>query len=353
MSMPTPHRRLAHAPRRRRGFVLPFVLLALAAGSLFTLAFTSEALQAIRAVRASVLGDDVGYRADAALAEALSIWTQDSLWRFPPGAAQQRSLVVQGEAITIEWHRLHPLAATVRAIGEHAAARRLDVAVRDHIRAVWLAPPPFAIPAALTTNGEVSGAEGTLVSGSDLRLPGSVCGATRDTASVAAVAAAGVTESAAGSWPGAPVSVGPPPATYDSVRRALAVLAARVPPVLWDATPRALPAAPAWHALHIEGPHVVLAGPMQWRGLLVVRGDVTITGPVEVTGLLVVEGQLDASAGQLAVQGAVLAADTLARGVMLGANGRLFYDRCAVQMALATAARPSLGPFSLWHSLPH
>jgi hypothetical protein len=73
---------------------------------------------------------------------------------------------------------------------------------------------------------------------------------------------------------------------------------------------------------------------------------------VYVTGILIVEGYLDATAASLSVQGAVVAVDTSARGVMLGARSDLRYDRCAVQMALATVARPTLAPFSLWHSLP-
>jgi hypothetical protein len=63
------------------------------------------------------------------------------------------------------------------------------------------------------------------------------------------------------------------------------------------------------------------------------------------------DGSLDAAAAQLTVQGAVVAADTNAGGVTLGAAGAVRYDRCAVQLALAVGARPSLAPFSLWHRL--
>lgn len=339
--------------RSRRAFVLPFVVLALAAASLLTLAFTGEALQAARAISASVRGDDARYRTDAALSGAMELWTRDSLWTHPPGESIRSTLLMQGEPVSIEWQRLHPLAATVRATSRTSGARALDATIRDHLRAVWLAPPAVPIAATMTATGNVTGADGTLVSGSDVVLPGSPCGPTRDTASVAPVMALAVNGALTGTWSGAPQWIAVTPSVRDSVHAALAIITHRVPARSWDTTPQAFPVSEAWHAVRIQGPAVNIAGPTEWRGLAVLQGPVTFSGAVHVTGLLVVEGELDASAAHLSVQGAVVAADTSARGVMLGAHSRLFYDRCAVQMALATVARPSLAPFSLWQSLPH
>jgi cytoskeletal protein CcmA (bactofilin family) len=101
----------------------------------------------------------------------------------------------------------------------------------------------------------------------------------------------------------------------------------------------------------VRGPSIAITGPSAWQGLLVLDGNATVTGALHVTGVLVVLGSLDAAAAQLTVQGAVVAADTNAGGVTLGAAGAVRYDRCAVQLALAVGARPSLAPFSLWHRL--
>jgi hypothetical protein len=74
---------------------------------------------------------------------------------------------------------------------------------------------------------------------------------------------------------------------------------------------------------------------------------------VQLTGVLLVTGRLDASAAALTVHGAVVVADSSPHAVRLGATGRLFYDRCAVQLALATVARPTLIPVARWARLTH
>lgn len=337
--------------RIRRGFVLPFVAMALAAGAILAMAFAGESLQALRAVRAVRIGHDAGRHADEALSGVLANWTTDSLYTVALGERLRRTVSVAGSPVTVEWQRLQPLLATVRAIASDTVGRRLDVTRRDHFRSVWLAPVALPIYASMTTNAVLRGAEGTLISGSDVALPGSACGVARDTASLPPVVARDVVAAPSGGWPGAPIHL-PTPAAFDSeVRAALQQLAVRVPEVPWDATPRALPVHPSWHALRIRGPSVTIAGPTRWQGLIVVHGPLTLQGTVNMTGVLVVDGPLDASRARLTVQGAVVTADSSASGVMLGADSRLFYDRCAVQMALATAAAPSFSPFALWHRL--
>jgi len=341
-----------HATRLpARGFVLPFVLIAVTAASLIAFAFTAEGLQGLRGQRAAEQGASVASAADAAIAHALDDFTADSLWRLPLGVPHPRTMQVNGVAVAVQWQRHQPLFASLRARARTSAARRLDVAEREHYRAVWLAPPPVPVIAALASTGPVTGGTGTLVSGSDLALPGSACGTSRDTASVAAVAAPAITGEAPNGWPGAPMAVPIDTGFPHEVRAALALIEGRLPVTITGRLPRAFPAARAWTALHLQGDTVTVAGPTRWTGLVVVRGHFVVTGTVQVTGVLLVDGGLDASAAQLSVQGAVLSADTSARGVMLGARSRLFYDRCAVQMALATVARPSLAPFSLWESL--
>lgn len=339
------------AQRLRCGFVLPFVVIALSAGALLAMAFAGESLQALRAVRAARIGHDAGRHADEALSGALAHWTTDSLYTAPLGIRNRRTISVSGWPVTVEWQRLHPLLATVRAIASDTTVRRLDITSRDHLRSVWLDPVALPIYASVTTNADVRGAEGTLISGSDVITLGNACGTARDTASLPPVVARDVIAAPAGSWPGAPISVAVPTSFDDEFRMAMSLLSRRVPEVHWDATPRALMMPLGWHAQNIRGPSITLTGPSRWQGLLVVHGPLTLQGTVNVTGLLVVDGPLDASRARLTVQGALVVADTSASGVMLGTESRLFYDRCAVQMALATAAAPSFSPLALWHRL--
>lgn len=336
---------------RRRGFVLPFVAIALAAGAVLAMAFAGESLQALRAVRAARIGHDALRHADEALSGVLANWTTDSLYTAPLGTRHRRTLSVSGWPVTVEWQRLHPLLATVRAIASDTSARRLDITKRDHLRSVWLDPVALPIYASVTTNAVLRGAEGTLISGSDVVTLGSACGLARDTASLPPVVARAVVADPAGSWPGAPIHAAIPATFDEEFRSAMPLLSSRVPEVQWDATPRALMRPVGWHAQHIRGPSITLAGPTRWQGLIVVHGALTLQGTVNVTGLLVVDGPFDASRARLTVQGALIVADTSASGVMLGTETRLFYDRCAVQMALATAANPSFAPLALWHRL--
>lgn len=336
----------------RRGFVLPFVVMVMGAASILALAFTGDALRASRAVLASRRGDDAGHLADAAMAAALARWTEDSLWVDAPGSGEQRKVRVGRGAISVRWERHQPLLASLRAIQAERPARRWDWTHRDYWRAVWLEPPPLPVLAALTTNGALQGGQGIHIAGSDIALPGSLCGARRDTLGVPPVAALAVTGSGGGMWPSAPPPRAPPASLLADVQAALAVVAERTTARASGPAPVSLAATTGWRALRLRGDRLTVVGPVRWQGLLVAEGDLTLSGAIDVTGLLVVLGRLEAAAAQLRVQGALIAVDTSARGVTLGRPSGVVFDRCAVEMALATVARPSLAPFALWHSLP-
>ena len=335
-----------------RGFVLPFVLIAITAASLMAFAMTAEALRALRGQQGAAFAAQVAGAADAALAQALDRYADDSLWLRPLGSRYTRREEENGTPVTVQWHRHQPLVASLRTYSHRGTARRVDAAVREHYRAVWLEPPPIPILAALTTNGPVFGREGTLVSGVDVALSDSPCGTTRDTASVPPIVAPAVREAVPGGWPSAPTSPRPPESLLQEVETAMEAVGVRLPITVAPVTGGPFPVSPAWTPLQWRRSTVSLVGPSRWTGLVVVRGNLVVTGALHVTGLLVVDGHLDASAAQLSVRGALVAVYPGASGVMLGGHSRLSYDRCAVQMALAAVARPSLGPFSLWHSLP-
>jgi len=335
-----------------RGFVLPFVLIAITATTIMAFAMTAEALRGLRGQQGANHAAKVAGAADAALAQALDRYTHDSLWLRPLGVPHTRTADVNGNHVTVQWQRHQPLVASLRTQSRRENGRRLDAAAREHYRAVWLEPPPLPILAALTTNGAVVGREGTRVSGVDVAASDSPCGTTRDTASVTPIIASAVREAVPGSWPSAPTPIHPSGAFPDEAQSAIAMMGTRIPITVAPVTPGPFPVSPEWTALQWRGSTASVAGPSRWTGLVVVRGNLVVTGAVHVTGLLIVDGHLDASAARLSVHGAVLATNPGASDVMLGGHSRLSYDRCAVQMALAAVARPSLAPFSLWHSLP-
>ncbi|MCZ8205970.1 hypothetical protein [Gemmatimonas sp.] len=344
-------RNRAPVSRCRRGFVLPLVIAALAVSSLLALAFIHEALLGARGARASLGAADVEYRAEAALGTALARWSQDSLWNTGVGTRHQFSVPSAGQPVAVEWLRLHPLMLILRAQSHGHAVRRLDVSSRDLLRAVRLEPPPFPIEAAISTAGTLHGSTGTIVSGIDELRPHSPCGADRDTASLPPVVANRVAAVAPHTWTSPPPWRPPPATLWMRTHGAVQALGPQVPVRHWNATPRPLPPSRGWNGVIVRGPSIAITGPSAWQGLLVLDGNATVTGALHVTGVLVVLGNLDAAAAQLTVQGAVVAADTTAGGVTLGTAGAVRYDRCAVQLALAVGARPSLAPFSLWHRL--
>jgi len=344
----------ASANRRAssRGFVLPFVLIAITATSMMAFAMTTEALRGLRAQQGAAHAAQVAGAADAAIAWALDGYADDSLWLRPLGVPHTRTADVYGSPVTVQWQRHQPLVASLRTHSRRTPGRRLDAVSREHYRAVWLEPPPLPILAALTTDGPVVGREGTLVSGVDIALSDSPCGTTRDTASVPPIVAPAVREEVPGGWPSAPTSPHLPESFPLEMETAIAAIGARLPMTVAPLTGGKFPVSPEWAALQWRGSTVSLLGPSRWTGLVVVRGNLVVTGAAHVTGLLIVDGHLDASAARLSVNGAVVVANPGASGVMLGGHSRLSYDRCAVQMALAAVARPSLAPFSLWQSLP-
>ncbi|WP_353266211.1 hypothetical protein [Gemmatimonas sp.] len=335
----------------RRGFVLPFVLLAVATGSLLAFALVNEGWQSARAVRLAETGSAALDAAEEGQALALAHWDVDSLWATPPGEiATRRVVTAGGRPVDVEWQRTHPLVAMLRTRAGFPGTARRGPVERELLRAVWLRAPHWPIPAALTVAGNVTGQQGTLLSGLDVPTPASPCGMVRDTASVAAVAAQAVSGDPVTAWPGQPPRIADPPGLADSVTSWLPRVSPRASIVsLTGAAP--FPVRRGWQALMLTGSPAIIEGPSLWRGLVVVEGPLTMRGSVTIEGLLVVRGPLEVRAAQLLVRGAVVVVDPNGGGAALGAASRIFYDRCAIQMALATVARPALRPFSLWQSL--
>lgn len=335
-----------------RGFVLPFVLIALAASGLLAFSLASGGWQSARAVSLAGQGDAAANAAEEAEALAMTRWYLDSLWSHPLHAPVRRAVSTQlGQVVDVIWTRPHPLVAWLQTRYVAPGHDRRSAVHRELLRAVWLQPPPFPVVAALAVPGEVTGAEGTLISGSDLPTPGSACGLTRDTVSVGSLRASTVAGEPLGGWPGAPAPDTRAWVAADTMNSTLGQIRQRAAIRIVGPTPEPLPPSTGWSALWLTGSPVIIQGPTKFTGLLVVDGPLELRGHVSMEGLLIVRGALDARAARWQLQGAAVSTDTVTGNARLGSQSRIFYDRCAVQMALATVARPLVTPFSLWQPL--
>jgi len=338
--------------RASHGYVLPFVLIAIAAASVLAFSLASEGWHSARAVALAGHGDAAANAVEDAQAMAMDRWELDSVWVQPLHQQMSRTVVTTlGRSVRLTWNRSHPLMAWLTT--SHYVdgnARRAPIG-RELLRAVWLQAPAIPVNAALVIPGAVTGAEGTLISGADVATPGSACGVSRDTASVSAVAATSVLGDPLGSWPGAPVPDTLAQFSHDSLSAALMVIHGRAEHRVVGNAPSPFPVRAGWNALWLTGNPVIIEGPTHWTGLVVVDGALELRGNVAIDGLLLVRGALDARAARWQMQGAVMSTDTVTGGARLGTQTRIFYDRCAMQMALATVARPLLTTFSLWQPL--
>lgn len=356
MNRPAIANKAYHGVPLRPGFTLPFVVIALAAVGILAMTFGTVTLRDVAAADRATHAQRLALTAQASLAQTVHQWRSDSLWtRDLTTTITQASVLASGDHVAIERHRTHPLSVTVRAMASFRDPRH-PIAVRREVRQViWLASPAVPLFAAMTVQGSITGLDPTLVTGVDLVDTQSPCGPERDTLSVAAFAAHTVQADSAGLWTLMPVT---PPTPVDSgdtfgALRSAALSLGRVIPRSVDPAP--LPAAvtssPNWHLLSLQGPLVHLTGTDRYRGLLVIDGDLAVTGALTVEGLLFVRGALDARHGQLTVQGSVIVQGTgVAPGntaARLGSATRVQFDRCRLDMALATIAVPRSAPFQL------
>lgn len=343
----------------RRGFVLPFVLVAVAAAGMLAMAFVTAAMRAARAGDLAMRTDEAHAAGAEAMALALEQWNQDSLWTRVPGTVVSREIVTRaGVSTEVEWVRSAPLVAWLRVRAERSTSRAFDAGRREFVRLVHLAAPLVPVPAVVTSTGPLYGADGSLLSGLDLTLPDSPCGIRRDTLSVSFLAAAYLGAEPGLRWDGAPIVAPVSVSTVNQIDGAVRELASRVPAETRDSSRAPLSGAtavageaPRWRALSLAGPVLTVSAGTPWHGLLLLRGPLVIRGDLTVTGLVIVDGAVDLRSAQVRIRGALVAADPFRHGTHLGAATRILYDRCAVQMALATVARPKSRPFSLWHRL--
>ncbi|MCE2900296.1 MAG: hypothetical protein ACK6DP_09625 [Gemmatimonas sp.] len=330
------------------------MIIAIGTSGTLAMAFITAAWRGHRAGRQGRQAESVALAADEVLADAQRAWRADSLWTLPPGTAVTRTIdLPNGVHHDIVWRRSHPLVAWLDVRSARISRIAEERAGRRRTRALWLAPPSLPLPAALTASGAVIGEGATTVSGIDIPHAAMPCGMQRDAVDVAAIVAGQVAPAAPAAWPAMPVWAVVPPTVSLQVSSALPTVVQHSVALPRDSLPAPLPASPGWQALLLDGPVIVVQGPTVWRGLLTVRGALRLQGPVQIDGVLLVRGPLDAQRARLRVRGAVLVADSLGADVRLGGDTDVQYDRCAVQMALATVATPRSTPFVLWQATGH
>ena len=340
-------------PRRRAGFVLPFVVMATALVAVLARAAVSTIWRGYRASRLAANGVRAQFAGDEGVALQLDAWPAETLAAVSLGTTlSTRVTTAVGDSVRVRLTRTQPLVALVTADVVLGPLGTPGLVRRHVTRALVLEPPPLPIVGALTAIGTVHAQDPTTVDGRDRVDAADACGALRDTLSLVSIASAALVDAPAENWttPSPTLTLADTAAVRAAFDLAWISVIARSPVRASDSIPQPLAPLPGWHTLLLDGGSVALRAPARWRGLLAVSGDLVVSGRLEVEGVLLVRGRLDARGADLHVRGALLVASLGNRDVQLGDQTRVQYDRCAVQMALATIAVPRAMPFSLWYS---
>lgn len=337
----------------RAGFVLPFVVVTTALVSVLALAAIGTIWRGYRATRLAANGVRAQFAADEGVALQLDTWPAESLAAIALGSTLSTRLTTAvGDSVRVRITRTQPLVAWLTANVTLAPLGTPGIVHRSVTRVVALEPPPLPMLGALTAIAAVHAQNPTAIDGRDVADATDACGALRDTLSVAPIAATALIDAPAGSWTAQPLWLTHTDTTAVRARfeQAWIAVIARSRVRVTDSLPQRLAPSPGWHTLLLDGPTVSLRDPSRWRGLLAVSGNLVVTGSLDVDGVLVVRGRLDARGAALRIRGALIVASLGDSSVQLGGQTQIRYDRCAVQMALATVAVPRAQPFSLWYS---
>lgn len=345
----TAHTRTRHQ-HRRRGSTLPLTIVVVASISLLATALLHSAWRSARSADSARRAQQVVRALDEAAVQAIAAYAQDSLTRHDLAQRVWRP-DAQVEAIRVRtaWQRTHPLVAWLELDAQPAGtsgAPRTLAARRTERRAFWLSPPAVPRESPLTALAMVEGEDGAIIS-ANAPLGTAWCPGPYVQPTVPPIIAADVSPSSGSLWSTAPAWRGITPAQREAVENGWTDVLARLPAHPTIDTVQSPISDPGWRARRFDVPTLTLRGPLRWQGLLVVNGNLVIEGAVELRGILMVRRSLDARAGQLTVHGAVMANDAATDVVRLGPSTRLQFDPCAVDLALATVARPRAAVFGI------
>lgn len=341
---------MTHA-RTRQGFVLPLVIIATLLVAILAGAAQFAAWRATRAARQAFNGERALLGADESIAHTIATWDAETFAVAPIGRrSSTRVNTTAGEPVDITVTRTAPLMAWVDVSATSQTSGAPTRAQRRIGRALFDAPPPLPINAALVALTPLALRGTARISGADVANLNDECGPWRDTASIAGLHNRTHTIDTTVSIAGAP----PIATTIDTLRDAAAFNAAW-PLISARARHRIasvnapLPIEPAWRALLAQDTtSIQLAGASQHEGLVAIDGDLVIRGSLTVRGLLVVRGSVDATAGQLDVEGALVIYAPNGATSRFGNNTSVRYSQCALRRALAAVSIPDSHPFRIW-----
>lgn len=351
--------------RRRRGMLLPLVMVAMLLLLCMSVALQQVAWRSARSARTQWDSYRGLYAADAAIVRAVAEWRGDSMAIIPLGTRLEWDEPdADGWTTRVSLARTGTLAVVAharaqrdrdrfrRGEGRVGDATRID---RTVTRALSLDPPSLPLLASVTLLGPGTLGSAT-VDGRDRLFAVDParddCGPLRDSASVPALAAATVIMRDAPTLFGATTTIPVGDITAYGARfdNGFAKVVARAQPLALT-TLGSLPTVRWWRASVITGgTSVTMEGSSRYVGLLAVDGDLIVRGSLELDGLLVVRGAVDVSAGTLILRGALVARDANVRGSSLGAGVSISYRPCLVGRALVAVATPRSVPFGVWNS---
>ena len=338
--------------RRRRGFVLPLVIVSMLLVAILSAATQTQAWRADRSARGAFNGTRALLAADEALARTIATWNVDSFANIGIGGRRQTSLrTAAGDEAQVTVTRPAPLVAWLDAKATSNSPGARGSATRGAARALFIAPALGPFNAALTVLTPVELTAGAQVSGIDVSRSSDDCGPWRDTASIAGLLARVANVAPDAVIVGAPprqvlVDQAPLQSDFD---RAWPDLVARAEPRAPPDTLARVALPSEWRAIAwSRTTPVLIAGDLAYRGTLAVNGELIVRGRLRVHGLLVVRGVIDARDGALEVDGALLVAAPDGRASSFGRQTIVRYSQCIAQRALATIGRPTTAPFRVW-----
>ena len=349
------------APRKaRRGFLLPFVLVALVLVAALAGATGLGAWRAMRSARLAWNGERATQAADEALAITSADWDGNAFAETAIGARWARTVTTaDGASVDVALVRTAPLTVVMEATARSSVHGSPDTASRRVTRVVSLAAPRFPLLGALTVLSTLRVTGTADIDGRDLLSATDGCAPARDSASIGGVYAGSASVAAAASVRGSVTVLAPGiaspeieahRATFDS---AWTAAAARIGRQVSIAPSGALGSARPWSARHVTASDsaarsIVLTGSSMHEGLLLVDGDLAVRGTMRLRGLLAVNGSLDVTGGTLDVEGGVVTRDGNAGTSHAGSGVWVRYSPCTVLRAMAAVARPEFVPYGLW-----
>jgi len=338
--------------RTRTGFILPTVIVGMVVVAALVGAAQLGAWRSVRAARVAWNGERALHSADEAIARTLAHWNRAAFAASGVGSRRTTTITTaSGAIVDVTIVRTEPLGAWIVAHATSQLAGSPFLARRKLARAVAIASPPLPIDAALVVLTPLHLAGGAQVSGIDDASLRDACGPWRDTASIGGVHARVTTRDPAAVVVGAPPIITAIDSSRDDAEfdAAWRVISSRATARTIHSTTGVIAPAPAWHvSLLRDSAGVQLRGSLDHQGTLAVDADLVVEGTLRVRGLLIVRGNIDATRGQLIVDGAVVAKSPRVAGTQLGAGTRIRYAPCDVRMAIAAVSVPSTSLFRVW-----